>query len=408
MDDRAIVSSGSGSPTAVDERILPGVDERRRLWRSDIGGTAAARGRTRRMATHETRSVSGGASYFLAGDRGRAARTYRAGDRPPAADEAPPRPRCKKPDARSRNCAHAARGTVRRVNSGCAASTAACTWASMLRPPPAAPPAAAHATGEHRGERRRAGALDDDTAPPREQRDGRSEFIFRDGHGLVHARSGNREVFAPIRRTARPSRASGRARSRSARRARTAARKLAACAGSTATTARVAAGFSPRSRHPRASRRPPTGTTSTSTSGTCSRISSAHRALAGDDVGIVEGMHERRAQCAGEFARVRLRGVEGFAVQHDLGAESAAARDLHLRGGFRHHDGHAHAQLRPVKRQPERVVARRGRDDPAGAGRRVEASNACRAPRSLNDPVRWRSSRFNQIAMLQSPRAPVR
>ena len=100
----------------------------------------------------------------------------------------------------------------------------------------------------------------------------------------------------------------------------------AACSGSTPTIAHVRACSAlttvpmPAIRPP-----PPTGTTIASTSGVCSRISSAHRALAGDHVGVVERMDEREAVARGDLSGVRARLGQVGAVQDDVARRAAGS-----------------------------------------------------------------------------------
>ncbi|CAD6522075.1 hypothetical protein LMG27952_01428 [Paraburkholderia hiiakae] len=93
-----------------------------------------------------------------------------------------------------------------------------------------------------------------------------------------------------------------------------------------------------------------------------------HGALAGDHVGIVEGMHEGQAALflqahgVGVGVAVRLTGL------HDLDGRAAVRAhriDLHLRRGDRHADHRFHAQFRGRKRHTLRVIARGGGDHAA-------------------------------------------
>ena len=126
-----------------------------------------------------------------------------------------------------------------------------------------------------------------------------------------------------------------------------------------------------------------------------------HRALAGDHVGIVEGMHEHQLAFGGDlqrmlvgrvvhiavqhhfaagvvegmheaqslrllqFQRVRMGVAVAVAVQHDLAAQRMHGVDLQLRCRHRHHDDGAAAQLLRRQRHALRVVAGRGADDAA-------------------------------------------
>ncbi len=90
-----------------------------------------------------------------------------------------------------------------------------------------------------------------------------------------------------------------------------------------------------------------------------------HRALAGDHVGVVEGMHEAQSLRLLQFQRVRMGVAVAVAVQHDLAAQRMHGVDLQLRCRHRHHDDGAAAQLLRRQRHALRVVAGRGADDAA-------------------------------------------
>ena len=82
------------------------------------------------------------------------------------------------------------------------------------------------------------------------------------------------------------------------------------------------------------------------------------RALTGDDVGVVERVHEHVFMFRGEIARV-LGGLgEGAAVQHHLGAVPLSIAHLHEWRVGRHHDGRRNAEAASVIGDALRVVAR--------------------------------------------------
>ena len=91
----------------------------------------------------------------------------------------------------------------------------------------------------------------------------------------------------------------------------------------------------------------------------------AHRALPGDHVGVVVGMHEGHAALLLKQVGVGLGVAERVAVEHDLGAALAAGPDLDLGGGRGHHDQSVQPQLLGAEGHALRVVARRGGDDAA-------------------------------------------
>ena len=98
------------------------------------------------------------------------------------------------------------------------------------------------------------------------------------------------------------------------------------------------------------------------------RISIADRALAGDHVGVVEGVHEHEAALGRDLVRARLRVGVGVAVQHHLDRAPPSARTASTftsRRGDRHHDHRAAAEVRGRQGHALGVVAGRRRDDAA-------------------------------------------
>ena len=98
----------------------------------------------------------------------------------------------------------------------------------------------------------------------------------------------------------------------------------------------------------------------------------SHRALAGDDGGIVVTVNVGEAAFGGQRAGVFHRFEEAAAVEHDVGAEAAAgvALDEGRKAGHDHGDGDA--EQAAVVGEAERVVAGGGRDDSARFLRAVE------------------------------------
>ena len=91
----------------------------------------------------------------------------------------------------------------------------------------------------------------------------------------------------------------------------------------------------------------------------------ADRAVAGDHVGIVEGVDEGEFLLALQFQRVVVGVGVAVAEQHDFGATSAHRVDLQLRRGDRHHDHGPAAHAPGRQRDPLGMVAGRRRDHPA-------------------------------------------
>ena len=94
----------------------------------------------------------------------------------------------------------------------------------------------------------------------------------------------------------------------------------------------------------------------------------ADRALAGDHVRIVEGVHESQLLLAFQGQGVVVGVGVGIAMQHDLDVGAAARLDrvdLDRRRGGRHHDQRTAAQPAGRQRDALRMVAGRGADHAA-------------------------------------------
>ncbi len=87
-----------------------------------------------------------------------------------------------------------------------------------------------------------------------------------------------------------------------------------------------------------------------------------HRALSGDDQGIVEGMDEHQAFFGGKLQGMFIGLVVAVAVQHGARAIAAHRRDLDLRGGARHDDQRLDPAFAGAQRHALRVIARRSGD----------------------------------------------
>ena len=104
-----------------------------------------------------------------------------------------------------------------------------------------------------------------------------------------------------------------------------------------------------------------------STSGTCVEDLEAERALARDDVGVVERRDEHGAGALGEL-RGRRSGVSTVgALEHDVGAVAAGRVQLRQRHAERHEDRGRDAELLRRERDALRVVAGGCGDDAARA-----------------------------------------
>ncbi|MCY1526536.1 hypothetical protein D9M68_615660 [compost metagenome] len=101
----------------------------------------------------------------------------------------------------------------------------------------------------------------------------------------------------------------------------------------------------------------------------------AHRALARNDIGIVEGMDEGQFFLLFQDLRVRVGVGEALAGQHHLAAEAADRVDLYLRAGGGHDDDGAAAQPTGRQRHALGVVAGRRGNHPAVARRRAQVGH---------------------------------
>jgi hypothetical protein len=103
---------------------------------------------------------------------------------------------------------------------------------------------------------------------------------------------------------------------------------------------------------------PPTGTNTVPTSRALLEDLEAHRALADDDLLVIERRHDRQAARRGFLLRPLL-AIERRRPFHDhFGAVALAAVDLHLRRGGRHHDHGRRAKLLRRHRDGLAVIAR--------------------------------------------------
>ena len=92
-----------------------------------------------------------------------------------------------------------------------------------------------------------------------------------------------------------------------------------------------------------------------------------HGALAGDHVGVVEGVDEGKIFLGRQFFRIDGGIIELIAVEHHFGAEFLGLLDLHEGRGRGHDDGGRHAELLRMISDALGVVAGGGRDHPLGA-----------------------------------------
>ena len=106
------------------------------------------------------------------------------------------------------------------------------------------------------------------------------------------------------------------------------------------------------------------------------------RALAGDHLRIVVGMHEHEPTLVRQRVRDAGRVLERFALEHHLGAEGARVLDLRAGREARHHDDGADAEPLGVVGDALGVIARRHRDHAGRALRSARASRASRARRA--------------------------
>ena len=117
----------------------------------------------------------------------------------------------------------------------------------------------------------------------------------------------------------------------------------------------------PRIRPP-----PPTGTKiASSVAAALPQDLHADRPLAGDDVRIVERMHENQIALARQRQRALERAVVVVAVQHNLRAEVGDRLHLDVRSRLRHDDDGRNAAPFRAERDALRMIAGRGAHDAA-------------------------------------------
>jgi hypothetical protein len=95
-------------------------------------------------------------------------------------------------------------------------------------------------------------------------------------------------------------------------------------------------------------------------------------ALAGNHIGVVEGVHEHQAPVAGEDQRVLVRLIVIIAMQHDFAAQVRDRAHLDVGRGHRHHDERGNAPGARGEGDALCVVARGCADDAARGHRRRE------------------------------------
>ena len=153
-------------------------------------------------------------------------------------------------------------------------------------------------------------------------------------------------------------------------------------------------------RRPRARRRrptmrppPPTGTSTTLGVGHFFGQLEADRPLAGYHERVVERRHVIGAPLGGVARAAAMALSTGAGFEADLGAVAAGGIDLGQRCPGRHEDGGAQAAERSGQGHALGVVAGRGghyflRRPPPEAREAIRL----KAPRILNEPVRWKCS----------------
>ena len=132
------------------------------------------------------------------------------------------------------------------------------------------------------------------------------------------------------------------------------------------------------------------------------------RAGARDHDRVVERMHERPAALGEQLLEAIERLGRPRRLEVDRRSVAAGGRDLLLGGAVPHHDERVHPALRGGVRDGLGVVARRDRDH---AARPLVASSERSlfiAPRTLNEPVRCRSSHLRRTPKVREPRIGVR
>jgi len=122
----------------------------------------------------------------------------------------------------------------------------------------------------------------------------------------------------------------------------------------------------------------------------------------GNDVGIVEGVHEHQVAGALELQRLLERAVVVVPVQQHFGAEVEDRLHLDVRSGLRHHDHRGHAAAARGKRHALRVVAGRGAHHAAPGGRLRQVRDAVVGAAQLEREHRLQVFAFEQRVVAEA------
>ena len=105
--------------------------------------------------------------------------------------------------------------------------------------------------------------------------------------------------------------------------------------------------------------------------------------MSGDDLGVVERMHEREPLHVAKTLHLREQVTDVPAMEHDPRPVAEARVDLRADGALGHHDGDRHTGRRPSPRICLAGVARGQRDRAARSGIRIERQDPVRHPAHL-------------------------
>ncbi len=128
------------------------------------------------------------------------------------------------------------------------------------------------------------------------------------------------------------------------------------------------------------------------------------RALPGDHIGVVEGMHEHQPAFPAKFDRTFVGLIIVIAVQHDFTAEIGDRLHFDVGGGQRHHDDGRNAPRAGSQRDPLGMVAGRSADDAALRADRRQLRDLVVCAANFERKDRLKVFTFEQDSIVQAAR----
>ena len=153
---------------------------------------------------------------------------------------------------------------------------------------------------------------------------------------------------------------------------------------------------------------PPTGTKMASIFIAMALAQDLHgyRALAGDDIRIIERVHEHQISLAAEFRGLLVGMIVVIAVQYDFAAQISDSLHLDFRRGERHHDDRRNSARARGQCDALRVVACRGADDAALRADRRQLRDLVVGAANFERKHRLQVFTFEPDVIVQTARQP--